>query len=225
MCSTSCIIFEAKNLSREDVAGKRVLEVGSYDVNGSIRPLINSWKPSEYVGVDMVAGPGVDVICNAECLVEKFGKERFDVVICTSVLEHVREWRKVVSGIKNVCRRGGVMLISVPSYGFKYHGYPYDFWRYELEDMKNIFSDCKILSLEKDDNARGVFTKFEKPAGFVEKDLSNYKLYSIVVDRRLKGITDKDLGSLRFIYLSLKWKFRVLIFETGKTFLRFFDVF
>ena len=108
MCNVTGIIFAVKNLSREEVASRTVLEVGSSDVNGSLRPIIESWKPLEYIGVDILAGPGVDQICDVGDLVERFGKNRFDIVIATELLEHVRDWRRAITNLKNVCRPGGI---------------------------------------------------------------------------------------------------------------------
>jgi 23S rRNA G2069 N7-methylase RlmK/C1962 C5-methylase RlmI len=51
--------FEAERRpTRELVEGARVLEIGSYDVNGGIRHLFRG--ASDYVGVDLDHGPGVD---------------------------------------------------------------------------------------------------------------------------------------------------------------------
>jgi glyoxylate carboligase len=70
-----------------EFAGKRVLEVGSKFVNGSVRPLIEKFcKPREYVGVDIEPGKYVDVILPAERLVEYFGLDSFDAVISTESL-------------------------------------------------------------------------------------------------------------------------------------------
>ena len=216
MCHVSCIVFGAKNLTKEEIKGRKVIEVGSYDVNGSLRPIIESWEPAEYVGVDIEKGPGVDFVCNAEDIVEKFGKESFDVVISTELLEHVRDWRKVISDIKNICKPNGIIFITTRSKGFDYHAYPYDFWRYELEDMKYIFSDCEILVLEKDFQAPGVFLKAKKPNKFVEKDLSDHKLYSVVVNKKIKEITDKDFQNWYFKRLVLKEKLKNFIIKVGK---------
>ena len=175
--------------------------MGSYDVNGSLRSIIESWHPAEYIGVDIENGPGVDMICNAEDLIKRFGKEVFDAVISTDLLEHVRDWKKVISNIKNVCKPNGVMLITTCSYGFKYHGYPYDFWRYEVEDMKEIFSDCIVERVEADKTGLGVFIKTKKPNNFHEKDLSGYKLYSIITDKRVGEIDEKILRVFQKRYI------------------------
>lgn len=216
MCNVSCILFGGIHLKEEEIKGKRIIEVGSSDVNGSLRPLLESYKPKEYVGVDIINGPGVDIVCNAEEIVNKFGKERFDVVVSTELLEHVRDWRGVISNIKNICKPSGIILITTRSYGFGYHAYPYDFWRYEVEDMKIIFSDCEILVLEKDPQAPGVFIKVRKLNKFVEKNLSNYKLYSIVVNKTLKEITNKDFKNLYFIRLILKRKIKDVMYKVRR---------
>ena len=42
-----------------------MLEVGSLNVNGSIRPMIESRGPRSYLGVDVLDGPGVDRVVDA----------------------------------------------------------------------------------------------------------------------------------------------------------------
>ena len=108
MCNVSGIEFFVENAEKEELENKRVLEVGSKYVNGSVRPLIELFcSPKEYVGIDIEHGRFVDLILPAEKLVEYFGPESFDVVICTELLEHVQNWRLVVSNMKNVLKRGG----------------------------------------------------------------------------------------------------------------------
>ena len=209
-------MFGAKNLSRREIQGRKVLEVGSYNVNGSLRPILEAWKPARYTGIDIKEGSGVDIACNAESILEKFGKESFDAVISTELLEHVKDWKKVISNIKNVCKPNGIILITTRSHGASYHGYPSDFWRYELDDMENIFSDCKILVLEKDFETPGVFIKVKKPHNFIEKDLSGYKLYSIVVNKRVNRIIDKDLRNFYVMHLMLKEKIKNFILKVSK---------
>ena len=204
MCNSACIEFGVRNLTFEEVTGKKIIEIGSYDVNGSLRPIIEAWgNPDEYVGVDIIDGPGVDLICPAEKIIEKFGKESFDIVISTEMIEHVRDWRKVISNIKNICKPNGLILLTTRSYGFGYHDFPYDFWRYEIEDMESIFSDCIILNVQNDKSDPGVFIKVQKPNNFVEKTLSSTQLYSVIADKRLSEITERDLQIFR-IYHSMR---------------------
>ena len=205
MCETSCIIFGAKNLTQKEVEGRRIIEVGSYDENGSLRSIIELLNPAEYIGVDIQKGLGVDIVCSAYDIVKRFGQESFDIVISTELLEHVHDWRKAVSNIKNICKRNGIMLITSRSYGFRYHSYPYDCWRYELSDMEHIFADCVIEKLEKDRLHPGVFLKARKPKDFAEKDLSDYPLFSIVEDKRTKEVQEEKLKKFQKKYMRRKF--------------------
>lgn len=198
MCDASCIIFCAKNLVRDEIKGKRILEVGSHDVNGSVRSLIELWgEPAEYIGVDINKGPCVDIVCNAEDIVNRFGKESFDVVISTDLVEHTKDWRTVISNIKNACKPNGLIVVTTANAGFPYHGFPYDFWRYELADLKNIFADCEVLRVEEDAKLSEVYIKVRKPLNFTQKDLSNYELYSIVIGKKAMDVADKDFEKFK----------------------------
>jgi len=185
--------FFIENTNLDEFQGKQVLEVGSKYVNGSVRPFIERFlMPAEYIGVDIEEGKFVDIVLNAEKLIDYFGKESFDIVIATELLEHVMDWREVIINMKEVLRKEGYIYITTRSKGFPYHGYPYDFWRYEIEDMGEIFKDFEIIKLEKDPEAPGVFLKARKPKNYVKPaDLSNISLYSIVLGKRTKEIITK----------------------------------
>lgn len=177
-----------------DVAGKRVIEVGSLDVNGSVRPDIEALGPAAYVGIDMRPGPGVDVVCDAAELVDRFGEAAFDVVISTELLEHARDWRRVVSNFKRVARPGGLLLVSTRSYGVDFHRQPFDYWRYQREDFETIFSDMTVENLWLDPTDPGLMIKARKPEPFVERDLSDVCLYSILRRRRQRDVSPGDIA-------------------------------
>jgi SAM-dependent methyltransferase len=193
MCNTSCLDFGRRSLLPHEIVGKKVLEVGSLDVNGSIRGIVQPMSPSAYFGVDIAPGPGVDTVCLASELVARFGEGAFDVVISTEMLEHVRDWRTIISNMKRVLRPNGVLVITTRSTGFPYHGYPYDFWRYEPEDMRTIFRDMQIDTVDSDPLSPGVFVKAHKPESFVEADLNDVALHSVVVARRTRSVTELSL--------------------------------
>jgi SAM-dependent methyltransferase len=106
--------------------GMRVLDVGSYDVNGTLR-----WAAPEgcrYVGLDIAEGPGVDVVLTDP---ERFPFEdaSFDLVVSTSCFEHDPLFWLTFLEMVRVVRPGGVIYVNAPSNGV-YHAYPLDCWRF-----------------------------------------------------------------------------------------------
>ncbi|MEI9939946.1 MAG: methyltransferase domain-containing protein [Pseudomonadota bacterium] len=193
MCDVQCLDFVRGSLAAADIAGKHVLEVGSLDVNGSARAILQPLGPSSYVGVDIAPGPGVDVICNSENLVEKFGPESFDVVVSTEMLEHVQNWRLVISNLKKVLKPNGTLVITTRRIGFPFHGYPHDFWRFERSDFQQVFSDMEIRRLECDDASLGIFLVARRPEAFNENNLSSHELFSILSGKRTRGLENWEV--------------------------------
>jgi len=211
MCNAAVIEFFINSIRIEEFNEKRILEVGSKYVNGSVRPLIEKFTcPKEYIGVDIESGKYVDIMLPAERLVEFFGEEAFDVVISTELLEHVKDWRLVINNMKRTLKKGGYIYVTTRSYGFPQHGYPYDYWRYETEDMRKIFSDFEIVVLEKDPLAPGVFLKARKPANYTPNNLQNIALYSMIIGKRTNSIPElTDMPLLRRLKLSLNEAIKV----------------
>ena len=44
-----------------------------------------------------------------------FSDEYFDVVICTEVIEHIRDYNKVISELKRVLKKNGLLIITFPN--------------------------------------------------------------------------------------------------------------
>lgn len=176
MCHRSVLAFVMTHVSTIDVRGKKVLEVGSLDVNGSPRWIIELLEPESYIGVDMRLGPKVDLICNACNLVAIFGAESFDVVVSTEMLEHAEDWRKAVSNMKRVLTPGGLLLITTRSPGFPLHDYPGDHWRFTAQDAQGIFADMEELEIIEDQMAPGILVRARKPMEFLETDLTTIEV-------------------------------------------------
>lgn len=156
--------FAQRVLQARDVEGLQVLEVGAYDVNGSVRPLVNALKPALYVGVDALDGPGVDVVVNCEHLAEAMGRSSWDLVISTEMLEHVRDWRACMTELVSVIAPGGLLLLTTRSPGFPYHAFPEDHWRFTRSQMFDILTALGLVTLSlEDDPEPGVLALARRP--------------------------------------------------------------
>jgi SAM-dependent methyltransferase len=95
----------------------KVLEVGSLDINGSIR---DSFNGCEYIGLDVAKGRGVDVVCEAQ----KYDATdaSFDHIISCEAMEHNPYWQETITNMIRMCRRGGLVTITCASKGRREHG-------------------------------------------------------------------------------------------------------
>jgi SAM-dependent methyltransferase len=134
-------------LKPELITGRHVIEAGSADYNGGLRKQIEALMPASYVGVDPEGGPGVDV----EMAFEDYVPERkYDLVVCTEVLEHVHQVHKFVMALKDAAKINGLIFLTTRSPGFPLHGYPEDYWRYTRDDICELFRDQMMVSICED---------------------------------------------------------------------------
>ena len=163
----SVLAWVEGTLTAEHVAGKSVLECGSCDVNGSVRPYVESLGPTKYLGVDASSGPRVDLVVDCETLCDEVGAAAWDVVISTEMLEHVRDWRTCVTQMADALTEDGLLLVTTRSPGFPYHPFPEDHWRFTVAVMAQIIDAVGLvtLALEPDPEAPGVFVLARRPPG------------------------------------------------------------
>lgn len=97
--------------------GGRVLEVGSWDANGSVR---HRFSGCEYVGADVAPGPGVDLVCPGQDL--SFPDEHFDVVMSLECFEHNPHWRETFRNMLRMLKPGGLCIVTCACIGRGEHG-------------------------------------------------------------------------------------------------------
>lgn len=131
---------------RANVFTGRLLEVGSLNVNGSVRTVFTDAQ--EHIGVDIQTGAGVDIVLDAECLDERWDLNSFDTIACFECLEHcIRPWR-VVGQMKLLLRPGGHLWVSTPSFGFPEHRYPVDCYRFGEDAYRLwLYADMDLIAL------------------------------------------------------------------------------
>ncbi len=148
----------AKKVDECRLWDKYVLELGSRNINGSVRQFFNG----KYVGIDMIAGEDVDIVCDSWNLPYK--AQTFDVVVCTEMLEHDARFWETIEEARRVLKNHGHFLVTTRGIGFPFHEYPGDFWRFTEDGIaillhNNGFVDVQV---EPDPGPSGVFAHAQR---------------------------------------------------------------
>jgi hypothetical protein len=125
----------------------RILDVGSYDVNGSYRPLFD--KPGwHYAGADVAPGPNVDFVLR-EPYRWNLPDADYDVVISGQAFEHIQFFWLTWLEMVRVLKPGGLIFLLAPGSGPE-HRYPVDCWRFYRDGMRALgdYGDVEVLEAE-----------------------------------------------------------------------------
>lgn len=95
----------------------RILEIGSYDVNGSIRQFFPN---SSYVGVDLCEGPGVDLVSYGHKV--DLPDASFDLAISCECFEHDPNWVETINNMYRMTKAGGMVVVTCATIGRLEHG-------------------------------------------------------------------------------------------------------
>jgi SAM-dependent methyltransferase len=135
-----------------------LLEVGARDINGSARLVFES-QADTYIGTDMEAGIGVDVVVHNRDLGINFGEQVFDTIICCECLEHDIDFKDTLTQLHELLKTGGNLIITTPALGFPYHPYPRHYVNFSRDAYEDIFfNDMEILDLRSLNSAAGSAT-------------------------------------------------------------------
>ena len=121
---------------KDKLLGK-VLEVGSLDVNGGIRSIV------EVFGIDMREGPGVDLVCSVDDLGKHFEMGYFDACVSCGTFEHIENWKAFVTETWAAVKEGGWLVLTVASLDKGRHDYPNDYWRFSMLQLMDIYPGMK----------------------------------------------------------------------------------
>jgi len=97
------------------------------------------------VHFDTIRFPTTDVLADGGVL--PFADESFDAVFSFSVLEHVKDPARVVSEMKRVVKRGGVIQISAPHL-IQYHGHPDHYFNPTFRGLRHLLGDGVDIEID-----------------------------------------------------------------------------
>jgi SAM-dependent methyltransferase len=105
---------------------RTVVELGSQDVNGSLRDHCPAGV--HYIGLDVMPAKGVDLVVDPDASLP-LASEIADAIVTSSAFEHdVCFWDTFLELIR-VLRPGGLLYLNAPANG-DFHRYPLDCWRF-----------------------------------------------------------------------------------------------
>lgn len=188
---------------------KKIIEIGSYDVNGTVR---NLFPMTEYLGVDLVEGPGVDLVCEGGKV--DLESNVFDLSISCECFEHNPLWIDTFSNMHRLTKEGALVLITVATAGREEHGttrtspihspgtqsLKWDYYKNLIEqDFYNYFD----------------MTEMFQNYLFISNELS-CDLYFIGVKKSSSLASNLDVVKLKEICLQDQKDLRNLIYKTKK---------
>mgnify|MGYP000004499322 CR=1 FL=1 len=106
----------AQHLSK-DFTGVKVLEIGSYNVNGSIR---ECFPGSTYTGVDLTEGPGVDLVADGHAI--DHPADSYDIALSCECFEHNPYWLETFLNMYRMAKPGGFVVFTCATRGRLEHG-------------------------------------------------------------------------------------------------------
>ena len=136
-------VFHQEAFSSADVCGGMILDLGGnkkakrgqFDIDCLAESVI-------YANLSVAKSP--DVVTDAALL--PFGPGTFDTAICSELLEHVYDPRKVIVEVCRALKPGGSLIICAP-FMVGIHGDPYDYARYTDSFWRQILDETGFTDI------------------------------------------------------------------------------
>jgi SAM-dependent methyltransferase len=150
-------VFLDAYVRSEDGGMLSVLDVGSCAIGGGDTHRADvvgrGWS---YVGMDIEAGPNVDLVVSDGYHWIEVADDNYDVVLCSQVLEHTRYPWRLVQEIARVLRPRGLVFLAAPSAGHV-HRYPEDCFRYYPDGLPALLQAAGLVVVDAHVQQRPVY--------------------------------------------------------------------
>jgi SAM-dependent methyltransferase len=148
-----------KSLYPSFFENSKVIEIGSLDINGTIRRFFSD---CQYVGVDVGEGPCVDLVCSGHEV--DHADNTYDTSCSCNCFEHNPHWVETFRNMWRMTRVGGLVFVAVPTTGTREHGthesIPEDS-PLTLQKGWNYYKNLTIQDFEDNFNLDDMFSTFK----------------------------------------------------------------
>lgn len=163
-----------------------VLDLGGKRENkrGSFQPPEQEAKAWWYLNLDRVTKPNMF----ADVTVTPLKTASMDCILCTEVLEHLKDPQACVDEIHRLLRADGLVFASTPFF-YPVHADPYDFQRFTEDGLRHLFRDFKSVEVYRMGGYAGVL--------------------GLIVELGIQGLSEDRFVSRIFRWI-MKWFSRLL---------------
>jgi len=171
-----------KSILLEYFSNKKVLDVGSGDINGNNRFLFDN---CEYHGNDVIQAENVTIVSKTKDL--PFEDNTFDVIVSTECFEHDPEYKESFLKIYKMLKSDGLFFFTCASTGRGEHGTrrssPEASYgtRGNLEDMIDYYKNLDEIDLNNVLDLQKLFTSWD-----TYYNSSSYDLYFVGIKKGYK---------------------------------------
>lgn len=130
-------LMESFRNAMHAIPDARILDVGGRARSGLERRKLFTTK--DYVVLDVIADPTVDVVGDAHAMADYFPEAHFDGIISVSVFEHLMMPWVVATQMNRVLKPGGMALVFTHQ-TLGMHDAPWDFWRFSDTAWDALFN-------------------------------------------------------------------------------------
>lgn len=116
---------------------KRTLDIGA---GGSS---YNRFFPNRYtIDIDPARKP--DLVADAHQL--PFADDEYESILCTEVLEHMKNPTQAISEMWRVLQPGGTLILTT-RFVYPLHDTPHDYWRFTKYGLQELFKNWELVEL------------------------------------------------------------------------------
>lgn len=164
--------------------GVKVLEIGSMDINGSVRKYFHNCN---YLGIDVGPGTGVDLVCQGQDF--RGDTESYDVVISCEVMEHNPYWIKTTENMIRMLRPGGLFILTCATTGRPEHGTARTDPKWSPNTVSEGWEYYKNLTRTNFDKSIPLKQFFENISFF--ENWTSFDLYIVGIKKSLSDTTNE----------------------------------
>lgn len=110
-------VQSVKQFLPEYFEARKVLEIGSLNINGSVRQF---FAGCDYTGLDVGEGRDVDLVCPGQD--HAVPAETYDTIITCEMMEHNPAWRRTWLNMLRMVKPDGLVLMTCATIGRRQHG-------------------------------------------------------------------------------------------------------